>query len=253
MLTKCRIFAIFTVLLVLCGCSGNKGTQPGNVHLCNYKNIAITEEMYLVSEADLNTAMTMYAISTDASLEDYTGLTDEIATKYYGYDTVIDLREQALLDIVSHRIVEAVYEQILMNSHMDFHANDSHFERYYSNRMSSIDFLSKQTGTTVALFLEHNYQMTVAEFTESEIDFYVTVCIIKEILDAENQSDLQTDIDSARSSIAQELGCSVDETYKILLDEDLFYSIAESKIHELIIEWYADDITAAYTAAKQAL
>lgn len=253
MFTKCRMLAVITILLALCGCAVNTGTQYSDIHLCDYKTIAITEDMFLVSEADLNTAMTMYAISTDAELEDFTELTDEIVQHYFGVEGVIELREQALQDIVSHRIIDAVYAQILLNSHMDFNSNNLHFKRYYSNRISSIEYLAKQADMTVSEFLEQNYQMTEAEFKDSEIDFYVTVCIINEIFDAENHPDLQSDIDDYRSALAQQAGWPVEETYKIVLDEDLFYLIAESKMYELIAEWYAADICDAYTLARQSL
>ena len=245
MVTKFKFVAVLMAIFVLCGCSSNN-IQSSDVHLCDYKNITVTEEMYEVSEADLDTALTMYAISTEESLEDHTALTDEIVRQYFGFESVPELREQALHDMVSHRIADAVYAEILLNSHMDFNPNDSNFKRYYSNRMSSIDYLSKQENETVAAFLEHTYQMTESEFKESEIDFYVTVCIVKEILNAENHSNLQDDIDRNRSYLAQELGCSIEETYNILLDEDLLYSIAESKIYELIFEWYAEEISDAY-------
>lgn len=251
MFAKCRILIILICLLALCGCSAESRAKDNDIFLCDYKNVDIIEEMYSVSEADLNTAMTMYAISTDEVLEDYTDLTDAIVLHYYGYESVNELRERALWDIVSHRVIDAVYSQILLTSHMDFNSTDSHFENFYSNRMSSIDYLSKQENSTVSAFLENNYQMTETAFKEAEIDFYVTVCILKEILDIEGNPVLQADIDCSRSRLAQDLGCSVEETYKIVLDEDLIYTIAESKMSELILEWYEQDITDAYNTVKQ--
>lgn len=253
MFAKVKLCAVVIIIMALCGCSANNRTQCNEVYLCDYKDIDVTEEMYSVSEGDLNTAMTMYAISIDEGLEDHTGLTDEIVKQYWGYESVVELREQALLDIVSYRIVSAVYEQILLNSHMDFHPDDSRFESYYSNRMSSLAYLSKQNGTTIPVFLEKNYQMTESEFNESEIDFFVTICILKEILNAEKHPNLQPEMDHNRYSLAQELGCPITETYSVLLDEDLFYSIAESKMYEHISEWYATEIYDAYVTAKNAL
>ena len=195
----------------------------------------------------------MYALSTDESLEDYTGLTDDIVKQYFGCETVIALREKALFDIVLHRIVGAVYEQIILTSHMDFYPDDPNFKSYYSNRIASIDYMAKQENSTIPEFLGQNYQMTTQQFRESEIDFYVTTCILKELFKAENHPDMQPDINRIRSELAQEIGCSADETYYYFLNEDIFYSIAENKMFDLISEWYSTEICDAYALVKQSL
>ena len=251
MLNKYKVLVLLTFLLALCGCSVSNDSHANMVYLCDYKNINIPREAYWVSEADVNTAMTMYAISTDEDIEDYTGLTDEVVKQHFGYDSVIELRDHALFDIVSHRIIEAAYAQILTTSRMDFSYSDPLFSCYYSDRISAIEYLAEQDGTTVSAFVEENYQLSELEFKESEINFYVTICIIKEILAAEGRSDLQLDIEDYRHTIAHELGCSVEETYKYILNEDIFYSIAEIELCELIAEWYATDIREAYIKVKR--
>lgn len=126
--------------------------------------------MYLVTDSELNTAMTMYAVSTDTGLEDYTGLTDAIVNQYFGYDTVIELKEKALLDIVSHRIIDAIYAKILSSSYMDFHYSDPTFEDYYARRLTSVEHQANQENMNISDFLKHYYQMTEEAFKESEID-----------------------------------------------------------------------------------
>lgn len=253
MLVKNKFIVFLTAIFLLCGCSASNDRQYIRFDLCDYKNMDITADMYLVTDGELNTAMTMYAVSTDTGLEDYTGLTDEIVNLYFGYETVIELKEKALLDIVSHRIIDAVYAKILSSSYMDFHYSDPIFEDYYARRLASIEHQANQENMNISDFLEHYYQMTEESFKESEIDFYVTICIIKEILNQENHPIPQSEIDIYRSNLAQESGCTIDETHKSVLDEDLFYAIAESTIYELIEEWYMVDIHDAYDKARQSL
>ena len=253
MLVKNKFILFLTTIFLLCGCSASNDRQCIRFDLCDYKNIDITADMYLVTDSELNTAMTMYAVSTDTGLEDYTGLTDAIVNQYFGYDTVIELKEKALLDIVSHRIIDAIYAKILSSSYMDFHYNDPIFEDYYARRLTSVEHQANQENMNISDFLKNHHQITEEAFKESEIDFYVTICIIKEILNSENHPIPQSEINSYRSNLALELGCSIDETHKSVLDEDLFYAIAESTIYELIEDWYMVDIHDAYDEARQSL
>lgn len=253
MLVKNKFIIFLATIFLLCGCAPSIDHQRIEFDLCDYKNMDITTDMYLVTDGELNTAMTMYAISTDAGLEDYTGLNDEIVNLYFGYETVIELKEKALWDIVSHRITDAVYARILSSSYMGFQYNDPIFEDYYARRLSSIEHLANQENMTIPLFLEHYYQMTEESFKESEVDFYVTICIIQEILNKENHPVPQSEIDSYRSNLAREFGCNTDQTHKSVLDEDIFYAIAKNTMYELIEEWYMADIHDAYDKTRQSL
>ena len=120
-------------------------------------------------------------------------------------------------------------------------------------RLATIEHEAKEENYNLDSFIEDCYGMTKSELREDEYTYFVTIVILKEILDRENASISQEEINDERNAIAQELECSVEETYQSVLDEDILYTLAENRVYELIAQWYQPNIEEAISSVSAKL
>ena len=248
---KSILVALAFLTIILYGCSTNPNPKY-KFDLCNYKDLPVSEETYDVSIEDLNTSLSLYATTIDERFEDYTSLTDEIVKEHFGYNTVFEFKEYVLKEIITHRIVDSIYEKILTESRVSLR-DEAEFDDYYKRRLFTIEQEAKSEKTDINNYIKENKNMSISEFKEDECSFFVTILILKEILKSESASIPQQDIDNTRSTISSEMGFSLEESYQYILDEDIFYSLAETKMYDFIPQWYKATIDDAFYNVRSKL
>lgn len=240
------------VCIVLYGCADTKLNTPYVIDLCDYKNVQIAEEVYDVPIEDLNASMTLYANAIDEKYEDYTYLTDEIVKENYDCETVSDFQSYVLKEIITHRISDSIMEKILTTSRVSV-KDETEFNDYYKKSIEAIEHEAKEQNCAIDSFIEQNYGMSMSELREDEYTYFVSIIILREILNKEDAAITQEDIDNERSEIAQEMDCSIEDTYQHVLDEDILYTLAENKMYDLIAQWYQSNIDDALSSMKAKL
>ncbi len=250
-ITKLFLASIVLVIsIVLFGCANTKPEPNYMIELCDYKNLSIDEDIYNVTTEDLQASMSLYANAIDDKYKDYTYLTDSIVKRNYDCETVSDFRNYVLREIITHRISDDVLNTVLTTSRISL-KDESEFNEYYNRRLAIIELEAKEEDKPLDSFIEEFYGMSKNELRENEYTYFLTIVILKEILDLENSSISQDEINDERNVIAQELECSVEETYKSVLDEDIIYTLAENRMYELIAQWYQLSIETAISSVSE--
>lgn len=203
-------------LIVLSACNSKQ-----NVKLCDYKNIEIPQEVRTITEEDVNFAIQMRMLGkrliipdSDEMEEgyDFVELTDEIAVLYFGYSSALDMKEQIEDEICEHRCFEYLYQYILSHS-------------YIRNTYEREDYL-KRIGKKIP---------------DSDIDeakaFYDEYCIVKALLEAENSTLSDEELEKSLDLLAEELGMQVSELLEETEMENLIYTVYYSTIYDILLKY----------------
>ena len=248
------------VLLIMClilgvlfiGCSGT-ASKDNEIVLCNYYDMDIPDSVSFVSVDELNTALSMYAYALEIEeIKDYNDLTDAVVNEYIGYETVKELKEEALYNMIYHRVTDYVYEKLLTNSGVSL-VDDRSFNDYYTRRLDLIEKMAKENEVDKLEYITNEYKISESEYQESELDFFITINLLKELLRRESYEVTDEDVKDKRAEYASEEDVSIDDTRLILLDEDIMYIIAEERTYELISEWYEEEVERRFGIEKELL
>ena len=160
-------------------------------------------------------------------------VTDDIAKKYFGFESKELFESYVENEIVKHRIFEYKYEILINKTKLKI--DNSEMSKYISEKTLQAEKNAERAGSTLSEYLEMEYCISLSEYkTEIEL-FYIEYKILEELMKRERIDISENAVYHYVENLANERGIEPSEIFEFNSEEEIRYQMYYEKSFDIIL------------------
>lgn len=233
------ILSFVVLITVFSGCTSNDKVNEISdyVELCNYLDLKIPTEEYVVSDKDLNTAIKLNLSEFNT---DVTKLTDEVAKEYFGVAGATTAKLQIKREIVENRFFEAIRDYIFNNSKII--KFPPYCKEYVDKLVETHKSCAEEQNVDIEEYFLNTFDMTESEYREAALWGYADYMILKAIAEQEGYSISKEERDDLIKHTAEFDGITYNEAVELYGYEYFDYLLYEANLKKIVLAQYEEEI-----------